>query len=83
MGQAKTMLRVRERKMAMRINAWMRDWRAGHSYRGEGPVEENQDSLQSHVEVQRGDADRPDNEHRAGETTEGWKPELDRRMKPE
>lgn len=43
MGQAKTMLRVRERKMAMRINAWMRDWRAGHSYRAEGPVEENQD----------------------------------------
>lgn len=35
------------------------------------------------MEVQRGDADWPDNEHRAGEKTERWKPELDRRMKPE
>lgn len=56
---------------------------AGHSYMGEGPVEENQDWWLSGVEVQRGHSAQPDNEHRPGEKTEGWKLGLARRMKPE
>lgn len=55
---------------------------AGHSYMGEGPVEENQDWFLSDIKS-KGETDWPDNEHGPGEKTEGWKLGLARRMKPE